>query len=119
MVSLLSLYLHPPQLSLLHQLLRQSLHPLFLAPRCTSEQHPLQSLAIAFLWGGKVGIGVAVAVFVVAAVMWLIRRKFRERRSKGVAPDTPSTRLEWKSELDTLQPTNEMLMSNGVVEMEG
>jgi hypothetical protein len=69
----------------------------------------------------KVGISVGVFVFVGAAVLrlWLIRRKFRERRIKEAAADTPPTRLEWRSELDTPEPINEMSASNGAVEMEG
>jgi hypothetical protein len=69
----------------------------------------------------KVGISVGVFVFVGAAVLglWLIRRKFRERRIKEAAADTPPTRLESRSELDTLEPMNEMSASNGAVEMEG
>jgi hypothetical protein len=48
---------------------------------------------------GKVGISLGVFVFVGAAVMglWLIRRKFRERRSKAAAADTSPTRVEWSS----------------------
>jgi hypothetical protein len=69
----------------------------------------------------KVGISVGVFVFVGAAVLglWLIRRKFRERRSKEAAAGASPTRLEWRSQLDTQQPINEMSASNGAVEMEG